>query len=217
MPRIVVASFLEREMREQGSKDDIYVMSNGYYPEDYYPVDHQPRRGLGGVFHGAYTKGPELMLAVFQKLHEERPDLPLRMFGAYPRPRGLPAATEYVRLPSIAKARDLYSGAQVWICTSRHEGFGLPVLEAMACGCPVVTTACGGTTELVEDGVNGFIVPVDDAVRMRERVVTLLDNADLRARFAAASQLKLKRFTWPSAIDGLEKALKAIIAKAGRG
>jgi len=216
MPRIVVASYLEREMRQQGSTDEIYLVHNGVDRREYFPsVARGMRSGIGTVFHGAYTKGPELMLEVYQRVHRLKPKIPLLMFGSYPRPAGLPKATCYVRLPSIPEARDLYSGAQVWLCASRSEGFPGPVLEAMACGCPVVATDCGGTADQIEDGVNGFIVPVDDATQMSERVLKLVEDPGLSEQFVAASEAKLTEFTWPRAIQTLETALKAIVAKAG--
>lgn len=218
MPRIVVASHLVREMRQQGCSDEIYVVYNGVDRKEYFPsVPVEQRCGVGTVFHGAFTKDPELMLAVFQRLHQRRPGMPLMMFGSYPQPASLPPGTHYLRLPPIAAARDMYSRANVWFCASRSEGFPGPVLEAMACGCPVVATDCGGTSDQIEDGVNGFIVPVDDATQMTERVLKLVEDPSLREQFVAASEAKLKEFTWPRAIQTLETALKAIVAKSGTG
>ena len=214
MPRIVVASHLVREMRQLGCADEIYVVHNGVDRGEYFPsVPAEQRQGVGTVFHGAYTKGPELMLAVFQRLHQLRPGMPLMMFGSYPRPTGLPLGTHYLRLPPITAARDMYSRANVWFCASRSEGFPGPVLEAMACGCPVVATDCGGTTDQIENGVNGFIVPVDSVAQMTERVLKLVEEPRLREQFVAASEARLKEFTWPRAIQNFETALKAIVAR----
>jgi glycosyltransferase involved in cell wall biosynthesis len=217
MPRIVVASYLEKEMRQEGCRDEVYVMHNGLNRTEYFPSrPREQRSGVGTVFHGAYTKGPELMVSVFQSIHRIKPNLPLIMFGGYPRPAGLPASTEYVRLPPVPAARDLYSRAEVWFCASRSEGFPAPVLEAMACGCSIVATDCGGTADQIQDGMNGFIVPVDDAARMTQRIVELLDNPRLRDQFVTASEAKLKEFTWANAIETLERALKTIVANAAK-
>jgi len=217
MPRIVVSSHLVREMRQRGCSDDIYVVYNGVDRKEYFPsVPADKRCGVGTVFHGAYTKGPELMLAVFQRLHQRKPGMPLMMFSSYPRPAGLPPGTHCLRLPPIAAARDMYSRANVWLCASRSEGFPGPVLEAMACGCSVVATDCGGTTDQIEDGVNGFIVPVDDVAQMTGRVLELVEDPGLSEQFVAASEAKLKEFTWPRAIQSFETALKAIVANSGK-
>jgi glycosyltransferase involved in cell wall biosynthesis len=215
MPRIVVASYIEREMRGHGSNDDIYVVHNGVDRDQYFSSGPGDRRsGVGTVFHSAYTKGPELMLSTFQRIRTLRPNIPLMMFGSYPQPAGLPAGTEYLRLPSIPRARDMYSRAEIWLCTSRSEGFPGPVLEAMACGCAIVATDCGGTADQIEDGVNGFLVPVDDVVQMAERVLRLLGDPGLRQQMVNASELRLARFAWPDCICSLEAALAEIVAKA---
>jgi glycosyltransferase involved in cell wall biosynthesis len=215
MPRVVVASYLQREMRQQGTTDEIYTVHNGVNRLEYFPsVAPGNRNGIGAVFHGAYTKGPEMVLEVYRRIHEQRPEVLLTMFGSYPRPTDLPRTAHYVRLPPVSKARDLYSSAQVWLCTSRSEGFPGPVLEAMACGCAVVATDCGGTADQIEDGVNGFLVPVDDADKMTGRILRLLDDPELRQRMVTASEANLAQFTWPHAIECLEIALKAIVANA---
>ncbi|HWX19234.1 MAG TPA: glycosyltransferase family 4 protein [Candidatus Binatia bacterium] len=214
MPRIVVASYLEREMRARGCEDEIYTVHNGVESEEYFPaLPEEARSGVGTVFHGAYTKGPELILGVFQQLHQLSPSTPLMMFGSYPRPAGLPAGTKYVRLPSIAQARGLYSRAEVWFCGSRSEGFPGPVLEAMACGCALVSTDCGGSADQIQDGHSGYLVPVDDVEAMTGRILNLLREPDLRKRFRAAAQAGLSGFTWTKAIQSLETALASITAK----
>lgn len=70
----------------------------------------------------------------------------------------------------------------VGLSTSASEGFSNAVIEYMACGVPVVVTDVDGNREMVEEGVNGFRVPVGDPRAMAERVVALLDNPDLMRR-----------------------------------
>lgn len=214
MPRIVVSSHLEREMRQQGSTDDIRVVHNGVDRSQYFPLKDQKRQGVGSVYHGAYTKGPELLLSVFQRLHRLRPELPLILFGSYPKPADLPSAVSYTRLPPMHIARALYSSAEVWFCSSRSEGFPGPVLEAMACGCALVSTDCGGPADQIDNAIDGFLVPVDDADQMTGRILELLDNPALRERMVVASQAKLARFTWPNAIRNFESAVGGLVERA---
>ncbi|MCA1594526.1 MAG: glycosyltransferase [Acidobacteria bacterium] len=68
----------------------------------------------------------------------------------------------------------------VFVSASCSEAFGLAIVEAMACGLPVVATATEGARELIEDGVTGRIVPIGDASAMASAISTLLDDAQLR-------------------------------------
>ncbi|MGQ9887965.1 MAG: glycosyltransferase family 4 protein, partial [Aggregatilineales bacterium] len=66
------------------------------------------------------------------------------------------------------------AAADVVVCASRFEGFGMAVVEAMACGRPVVSTNRGGPAETVVDGATGYLVPPDDPGALAGRVITLL-------------------------------------------
>ena len=71
---------------------------------------------------------------------------------------------------------ELMRQASIFVRPSTLEGMPLTVLEAMASGLPVIATPVGGTPELVEDGVNGYLVPVDDHVALADSIVRLFDN-----------------------------------------
>ncbi len=215
MPRIVVGSHLETLMREAGSDDPIFVAHNGIDRSEYYPsVPEDDRNGVGTVFHGGDVKDPALILETLNRLADRRPSLPLYVFGTFPRPQGLPQRATYVRYPSLAAARALYSRSLVWFLASRNEGLPNPLLEGMACGCALVSTDCGGASDIVKHNHNGLIVPVSDAGAMTKSIELVLDDSTLRKRFVANSSAVLDSFTWPQAIDTFEWALKSIAGGA---
>ena len=78
------------------------------------------------------------------------------------------------------KVAQFYQAADVYIHAARAETFPNTVLEALACGIPVVATAVGGIPEQVEDGKTGFLVPPKDAEMMASRIEQLLSNDELR-------------------------------------
>ena len=86
----------------------------------------------------------------------------------------LPDWVEFHYRPPQNELRQLYGQCDVWLCGSRQEGFHLPMLEAMACRCPVVSTRIGGPADILEDDINGFLVDVEDATRLGERLVEVL-------------------------------------------
>lgn len=83
--------------------------------------------------------------------------------------------------------------------TARHmpELLGLVLLESMACGTPVICTAVGGMPEIVEDGVTGFVVPPNDSTVLRDRILRLRDDRELRRRMGQTAAARVAtRFRW---------------------
>jgi glycosyltransferase involved in cell wall biosynthesis len=89
-------------------------------------------------------------------------------------------------------------GALVVAFPSRGEGFGLPVLEAMACGAPVLTTHCTSLPEVGGEAV-AYTEPDADAIRVHLRA--LLDDAQRRAALSAAGHARAKEFTWAASAE----------------
>jgi glycosyltransferase involved in cell wall biosynthesis len=100
-----------------------------------------------------------------------------------------------------------YRRADVFVFPSLREGFGLPPLEAMACGKPVVTTDCGGVLDYVEDGINCLVVPVKDPVAMAEAIRKIIYDNKLAKRLSAGGRETACRFTWDEMVDKFENLL----------
>lgn len=92
---------------------------------------------------------------------------------------------------------DLYRGATVFVYPSLAEGFGLPVLEAMACGAPVVTTT-GSAPEEVADGA-ALLAPPGDVNALREAIANVLDDEDLAAGMRSRGIARARTFSWKAA------------------
>jgi glycosyltransferase involved in cell wall biosynthesis len=85
------------------------------------------------------------------------------------------------------------AAADVVVCPSDFESFGVVNLEAMASGTPVVSTNNGGPAEVVVDGVTGFLVPPKDPAAIATRVIELLYSDDTRRAFGAAGRLRVNQ------------------------
>lgn len=95
---------------------------------------------------------------------------------------GVANQVRYVPRPGTAELVSLYQSAKVFALSSDEEGLGIVVLEAMGCGVPVVCTRCGGPDGIVSDGVDGFLVPMDDAHALSSAIESLLGDDELNAR-----------------------------------
>ncbi len=87
------------------------------------------------------------------------------------------------------------ANAEVFVLPSSYEGFGNVLTEAMACGTPVVSTRCPhGPDEIIEDGISGFLVPVDNPQKMGEAILKILGNNNLRRELVARGMQRVKSF-----------------------
>jgi D-inositol-3-phosphate glycosyltransferase len=96
-----------------------------------------------------------------------------------------------------------YRAADVCIVPSRSESFGLVALEAAACGTPVVASAVGGLTTLVDHGHTGFLVDEPDPVAYAAAVRRVFDEPLAAERLSTASVLRARRYTWRAAARNL--------------
>lgn len=101
-----------------------------------------------------------------------------------------------------------YAGAEAYICLSRYEGFGLPLLEAMACGCPVITTAHGALQETAGNAalyVNGM--SPEDVVK----AIAEARRPDHRRELIARGVAQVKRFSWAAAARSMTGLIRQVI------
>jgi alpha-1,3-rhamnosyl/mannosyltransferase len=108
---------------------------------------------------------------------------------------------------------ELYNGAAVTAYPSRAEGFGLPPLEAMACGCPVVASDATSLPEVVGDA--GLLVPPDDVDALAEAIGRVLAEPELRSRLAVAGRERAKGFSWRGHAEGVFAAYRRAVAAKG--
>jgi glycosyltransferase involved in cell wall biosynthesis len=98
-----------------------------------------------------------------------------------------------VRAPGFRQdGRRLMGAMDVFLMTSEFEGLPIALLEAMSLGKPVVSTRVGGIPEVLEDGVTGFLSPVGAVDELADRVMRLLDDDVLQARFGRAAETKIE-------------------------
>ena len=88
----------------------------------------------------------------------------------------------------------LYQGAALFVFPSRYEGFGLPVLEAMACGCPVVCSNASSLPEVAGDA--GVLVDPDDIEHLAAAMAKVLSEPDLRRELRDHGLIRASRFSW---------------------
>jgi glycosyltransferase involved in cell wall biosynthesis len=179
------------------------------------PRGKQARPTVGILYATIPAKGIDVAVAALERVRRHFSNLRVISFGAerVSAQQPLPEWIEFHYRPTQEEITRLYASCDVWLCASRREGFHLPALEAMACRTPVVSTRMGGPADFVEDGVNGFLVEVEDAARLAERLLAILGLGEAQwRRLSDAALATARRYTWDDAIARLERALEEIRA-----
>jgi D-inositol-3-phosphate glycosyltransferase len=117
--------------------------------------------------------------------------------------QGLSSRVRFLGAVDHEELADYYDLADVFVMPSRTETFGLVALEAQAVGTPVVASAVGGLTEVIEDGLTGILVGARQPDAFAAAIRTLLDDPDLRERMGEAARRRASSFTWERASERL--------------
>jgi len=187
---------------------DATVVPNGVDHSRFYPNGRRQRQPPTiGLMHAEDpVKGTAEAFEAIRRVRDTWPDARLVVFGPS-KPRRTPPRTDVFVRPKTSRLRSIYAGCDVWLAPGHNEGFGLPVLEAMACRTVPVATGAGGHNALIEDEVSGFLVPVGDAEAMAKRIGLLIDDESLYRKMADAAHDRSLLFDWQESTDRLEALL----------
>lgn len=122
-------------------------------------------------------------------------------------------------VPFVARGEmpAVYAEHDIFVFPSLVEGMPLTLLEAMAAGMPVVTTASSGMADVVEDGFNGMLVMPANADALAKAVSKLAADVNLRRTLGSEAQNTMRRYTWQRATDNLEELLLLAAERSARG
>lgn len=208
--KIVISGWL-RDLVKDLSGDDAHQVPNPVDHGEFFPTSRiESRRRVVSMLYSPHTwKGAADGIAALDLAKREFPELEAILFGVSARPDALPRWIKYVRNPEKRVLREeIYNASSIYLCPSWTEGWGLPVLEAMACGCAIVTSDNGGTRDFVVNGENGLVVAPQAPDALGHALMSLLADAGQRMSFAARSVELAKQFTLQASVAKLLAALE---------
>jgi glycosyltransferase involved in cell wall biosynthesis len=138
----------------------------------------------------------------------------LRDLAARAARAGMPDALEFLGILNDDALLDRYQRATMFVYPSRYEGFGLPVLEAMACGVPVVATTAGAVPEVA--GSAAVLLDPDDARGWHEAMRRILVDRSFSARLQESARLRALTFDWARTASGTVASYEAALAPRNR-
>ncbi|HBW34984.1 glycosyltransferase family 4 protein [Desulfosporosinus sp. BICA1-9] len=211
---IMSISEWHRQLIRQETGLESTVISGGVDTSTFHPYPKPSEQtGRKNIFYimrdavSGYTwKGGEDFLKVVTRLKDQvnfdlTVSIPENALFASPVPCRLKTSTTDQELAQ------LYAVADLFVYTSYFEAFGLPPLEAMACGTAVVTTDCGGVRDYVRSGENCLLVPPSDIDQLSTAIYRLLTQDTERQRLAAAGHRFAQAWTWQRTADQVEAFL----------
>ncbi len=146
-----------------------------------------------------FQKNFKMTFEAWKSLGEKRPDMWL--FGIEKDMQKMDKRIAYFEKPSNEEVNKLYNQATVFVQTSRHEGFSLPILEAMAAGCPVICTDAHGNRDFCFSGKNCLIVEHDDVEGLSQAIKRVFRDKQLRERLSQEGVKTAKKYNWSRVID----------------
>jgi len=151
----------------------------------------------------SHEKGIDLLLQAWSKVEKDCPDWSLEVYGDGDRIPyeqlidQLSIDRSRCRLkPRTNDVEQVYRSASIFVLSSRFEGFGMVIVEAMACGLPVVAFDCPwGPRSIIQNGVDGLLAENGNPDDLAEQLISVITNPDLRASLSQAAQQNVKRFS----------------------
>ena len=209
MKKICVSDWVRQQIRDLTGTYDQEVIENGVDLHQFYQSSKviRDRACFGFVFSDDHIKGADIIIGALTLAKAKDPNIRAIAFGSKAPLTELPKWIEFHQNPPQEFIRRIYSQCSAWLFGSRAEGFGLPILEAMACKTPVIATPAGAAPELVTKSC-GFIIPHADTSAMSEKILFMSKLNPVEWETFSESAYKMaRRNCWNDAVIKFEKIL----------
>lgn len=218
IPKIVIASWVQDLLKERFNQVPLALIPNSVETDKFYaPVrGKQPVPTVGIMYTPMKSKGSDISLEAFRIAKQTIPELQLVAFGsAKVLPElPLPKDTNYAYCAPNEKLKDFYSQCDAWLFGTRREGFGLPILEAMACRTPVIGTPAGAAPDLLVKG-GGILVKQEDPEDMAKAIIKICQMPENEWKnMSDAAYNTATAYSWEEATDRFESALFTAVNNA---
>ena len=173
----------------------------------YFPDDCSTCENKQVIAVGRYTwqKGFDLLIHAWKFVNTKHPDWTLEIYGSgerkeYERQAASLGLSSVVHCnPAVSNIYEKYRESSIFVLSSRYEGFGLVLAEAMSTGVPAVSFACPcGPSDIITNGEDGLLVTRDDSEALSAGICKLIENESLRKQFGQQARANVQRYSQSS-------------------
>ena len=191
----------------------ILLCQYGVDTERFRPADKADNCLFQILFVGQLSqrKGIKYLLEAFKELHLDDAELVLMggVAGSGDGLKSYESLFRHIKNVPYSELPQYYQSADIFVYPSLHEGSVLAIYEALASGLPVITTPNSGS--VVRDGIEGFIVPIRDIDALKEKILLLYQNKNLRTQMSLQARKRAESFTWQAYHQRLAALVQSII------
>lgn len=160
--------------------DNVTAMPNPLPKTNDTPISMTENKKVIAVGRYVYQKGFDLLIDAWEMVAEKHPDWHLYIYGRGNKEEYKHIANCHLE-DAVENINEKYADSSVFVLSSRFEGFGMVIIEAMKCGLPAVSFACPcGPSDIITNGKDGFLVNNGDTEQLAERICFLIENPEVR-------------------------------------
>ncbi|NDV65182.1 glycosyltransferase family 4 protein [Bacteroides sp. 224] len=171
-----------------------------FYPDESSSTNNKTAISIGRLNE---QKGFDRLIEAWELVYKKHPDWNIHIYGEGELKDKLETLIHEKQLGNvffIEKAvnniTDKYLNSSIYVMSSRFEGFGMVLIEAMACGVPCVSFDCPhGPSDIIKDKEDGFLVKNGDTTELAHKICTLIEDAELRKTMGGKAKQNIKRYS----------------------
>ena len=180
--------------------DNTLVIPNPvpFYPES---ISKNSNKAVIAVGRYVYEKGFDRLISAWSYIHKKHPDWRLHIYGDGPKENFLEQIYSLKLEKScslehaVSNIVDKYCESSIFALSSRFEGFGLVICEAMACGLPAIAFDCQwGPREIIKDGIDGLLVENGNIHELADKICYLIEHENIRKEMGKQARINVERF-----------------------
>lgn len=215
LKRFIVLS--HEDAQEWTELDNVEVIHN---PLPFFPDQISDNSHKQVIAVGRYVpqKGFDRLIPAWQLVAGKHPDWILRIYGDGMREQlqqqidSLGITASCILEPTVSNIVDKYCESSIFALSSRFEGFGMVIIEAMACGVPPVSFTCPcGPRDIISDGKDGLLVEDENIEQLAEKISYLIENEDIRKKMGQQARMDVQRFRIENIAEQWKQLFESLI------